>query len=154
MLGRVAAVDDRPDPQQVARRVRAAQAYAKLSRNALASAIGMSPSNLDFMTGKRRGRLRGASWDELRAIGCGSELDVPRLVAVDVPPDVPYERVLSCLDDNERAGVFDRTAFFLVADHGMEESNPEVTGDWGPALDATGIPYRDEAYMWIYTGVT
>jgi phosphonoacetate hydrolase len=54
----------------------------------------------------------------------------------------------------ERAGVFDRTAFFLVADHGMEESNPEVTGDWAPALDATGIPYRDEAYMWIYTGVT
>ncbi len=54
----------------------------------------------------------------------------------------------------ERRGVFDRTAFFLVADHGMEESNPEVTGDWGPALDATGIPYRDEAYMWIYTGVT
>ena len=31
----------------------------------------------------------------------------------------------------ERAGVFDRTAFFLVADHGMEESNPAVTGDWG-----------------------
>ncbi len=54
----------------------------------------------------------------------------------------------------ERRGVFDSTAFFLVADHGMEESNPEVTGDWGSALDATGIPYRDEAYMWIYTGVT
>ncbi len=53
----------------------------------------------------------------------------------------------------ERRGVFDRTAFFLVADHGMEESNPEVTGDWAPALDATGIDYRDEAYMWIYTGV-
>ncbi len=54
----------------------------------------------------------------------------------------------------ERRGVFDRTAFFLVADHGMEDSNPDVTGDWAPALDATGIPYRDEAYMWIYTGVT
>ena len=54
----------------------------------------------------------------------------------------------------ERAGVFERTAFFVVADHGMEESNPEVTGDWAPALDATGIDYRDEAYMWIYTGVS
>ena len=31
---------------------------------------------------------------------------------------------------------------------------PTVTGDWAPALDATGIPYRDEAYMWIYTGVS
>ncbi|CAN5571771.1 hypothetical protein BH10ACT1_BH10ACT1_43450 [soil metagenome] len=63
-------------------------------------------------------------------------------------------RLGQVLEAVERAGVFDRTAFFLVADHGMEESNPEVTGDWGPALDDTGIPYRDEAYMWIYTGVT
>ncbi|MEJ7583786.1 MAG: alkaline phosphatase family protein [Acidimicrobiales bacterium] len=54
----------------------------------------------------------------------------------------------------ERRGVFDRTAFFIVADHGMEESNPAVTGDWGAALDDTGIAYRDEAYMWIYTGVS
>lgn len=50
----------------------------------------------------------------------------------------------------ERAGVWERTAFFLVADHGMEDSNPEVTGDWAPALAATGIPCRDEAYGFIY----
>jgi arylsulfatase A-like enzyme len=53
----------------------------------------------------------------------------------------------------ESRGVFDRTAFFVVADHGMEESNPAVTGDWGEALRDTGVPHRDEAYMWIYTGV-
>jgi phosphonoacetate hydrolase len=53
----------------------------------------------------------------------------------------------------ERAGVWDRTAFFLVADHGMEDSNPEVTGDWAPALAASGIPYRDEAYGFIYVDV-
>ena len=63
-------------------------------------------------------------------------------------------RLGQILDAVERRGVFDRTAFFLVADHGMEESNPAVTGDWGVALDATGIAYRDEAYMWIYTGVS
>jgi hypothetical protein len=40
-----------------------------------------------------------------------------------------------------------------VADHGMEDSNPEVTGDWAPALAATGIPYRDEAYGFIYVDV-
>jgi len=56
------------------------------------------------------------------------------------------------LDAVERAGVWDRTAFFLVADHGMEDSNPEVTGDWAPALDACGVPYRDEAYGFIYVG--
>jgi hypothetical protein len=54
------------------------------------------------------------------------------------------------LDAVERAGAWDRTAFFLVADHGMEDSNPEVTGDWAPALAATGVPHRDEAYGFIY----
>ena len=53
----------------------------------------------------------------------------------------------------ERAGVWDDTAFFLVADHGMEENDPSVTGDWGPALADTGVPYRDEAYGFIYAGV-
>jgi phosphonoacetate hydrolase len=63
-------------------------------------------------------------------------------------------RVGQVLAAVEKAGVFDRTAFFVVADHGMEESNPEVTGDWSAALRDTGIPFRDEAYMWIYAGVT
>ena len=54
------------------------------------------------------------------------------------------------LDAVERAGAWDRTAFFLVADHGMEDSNPAVTGDWSTALDACGVPYRDEAYGFIY----
>jgi hypothetical protein len=57
------------------------------------------------------------------------------------------------LDAVEQSGVWDRTAFFLVADHGMEDSNPEVGGDWAPALVATGIPYRDEAYGFIYVDV-
>jgi predicted AlkP superfamily phosphohydrolase/phosphomutase len=50
----------------------------------------------------------------------------------------------------ERAGVFDRTAFFVTADHGMEESNPECTGNWADALDDSGVPYRDEGYSFIY----
>jgi phosphonoacetate hydrolase len=53
----------------------------------------------------------------------------------------------------ERSGAWDRTAFFLVADHGMEDSNPAVAGDWAPALAATGIPCRDEAYGFIYVDV-
>jgi hypothetical protein len=59
-------------------------------------------------------------------------------------------RLGAVLDTVERAGVFDRTAFFIVADHGMEESNPEVTGNWAEALDDCGIDYRDEAYGFIY----
>jgi predicted AlkP superfamily pyrophosphatase or phosphodiesterase len=53
----------------------------------------------------------------------------------------------------EEAGVFDRTAFFLVADHGMEETDPTVQGDWGPALRDAGISYRDEAYGFLYLDV-
>ena len=59
-------------------------------------------------------------------------------------------RMGEVLDAVERAGVWDDTAFFLVADHGMEDSNPAVTGNWADALDATGIPYRDEAYGFVY----
>ena len=50
----------------------------------------------------------------------------------------------------ERAGAFDRTAFFLTADHGMEEADPEVTGDWNDALGDLDLDYRDEGFGFIY----
>ena len=50
----------------------------------------------------------------------------------------------------ERAGVFDDTAFFLVADHGMEENDPACRGDWDVDLRAAGIDVRDEAYSFLY----
>lgn len=59
-------------------------------------------------------------------------------------------RLGEILDVVEASGAFDRTAFFLVADHGMEESNPECTGNWAHALDASGVEYRDEGYGFIY----
>ncbi len=52
----------------------------------------------------------------------------------------------------ERAGIFDRCAFTLVADHGMEETDPAVRGDWGPPLRDAGIAFRDEAYSFLYLG--
>jgi hypothetical protein len=42
------------------------------------------------------------------------------------------------------------TAFALLADHGMEESDPTCKGDFDQALTAAGIPFRDEAYGFIY----
>jgi predicted AlkP superfamily pyrophosphatase or phosphodiesterase len=59
-------------------------------------------------------------------------------------------RLGQILDVVERSGAWDRTAFFLVADHGMEETNPAVTGDWSPALTEAGIAHRDEAFGFIY----
>lgn len=50
----------------------------------------------------------------------------------------------------EQAGMFDEAAFFLVADHGMEESNPAVRGNWGVNLTDAGITFRDEGYSFIY----
>ncbi|HXQ63113.1 MAG TPA: alkaline phosphatase family protein [Acidimicrobiales bacterium] len=59
-------------------------------------------------------------------------------------------RVGELLGAVEAAGVFDRTAFCLVADHGMEENDPEINGDWGDALRAAGITFRDEASGFLY----
>jgi hypothetical protein len=61
-------------------------------------------------------------------------------------------RLGEVLDVVERAGVWDTTAFFLVADHGMEETDPAVTGDWGPVLRQAGIACRDEAFGFLYLG--
>lgn len=54
------------------------------------------------------------------------------------------------LDAVEQSGVWDDTAFFLTADHGMEQSNPECTGNWADALNDSGVAYRDEGYSFIY----
>ena len=43
-----------------------------------------------------------------------------------------------------------RTAFALLADHGMEESDPSCKGDFDEALERAGIRFRDEAYGFIY----
>jgi phosphonoacetate hydrolase len=42
------------------------------------------------------------------------------------------------------------TAFALLADHGMEESDPGCKGDFDAALERAGIAFRDEAYGFIY----
>jgi len=58
------------------------------------------------------------------------------------------------LDAVERRGVWDECAFFLVADHGMEESDPTVGGDWDAALADAGVPVRDEGYGFLYLGAS
>lgn len=50
----------------------------------------------------------------------------------------------------ERAGVYDDTAFALVADHGMQETDPAVRGDWDAELRAAGVSFRDEGYGFLY----
>jgi len=42
------------------------------------------------------------------------------------------------------------TAFALLADHGMEESDSDCKGDFDEALTRAGIKFRDEAYGFVY----
>jgi phosphonoacetate hydrolase len=54
------------------------------------------------------------------------------------------------LERVEQAGLWNDTAFFLVADHGMEESDPAVRGDWDVALAEAEVVVRDEGYGFLY----
>ena len=62
-------------------------------------------------------------------------------------------RLGAIIDAAERAGIADECAFVLVADHGMEENDPECRGDWDVTLRDAGIEARDEAYGFLYFGV-
>ncbi len=63
-------------------------------------------------------------------------------------------RIGEILSAIERAGAFESTAFVLVADHGMEETDPQVRGDWDAALAAAGVDFRDEGHGFIYLDVS
>jgi predicted AlkP superfamily pyrophosphatase or phosphodiesterase len=61
-------------------------------------------------------------------------------------------RLGAFLDQVERIGALSSTVFLLTADHGSERSDPECRGDWDDVLREAGIPFRDEAYGFIYLG--
>ena len=54
------------------------------------------------------------------------------------------------LDLVEERGLLDDVVVLLTADHGSEGADPACTGDWDAALAAAGIPFRDEAYGFLY----
>lgn len=57
------------------------------------------------------------------------------------------------LDLVAERGLLDDTVILLTADHGMAGAVPGCTGDWDEELRAAGIPFRDEAYGFLYFGV-
>jgi hypothetical protein len=61
-------------------------------------------------------------------------------------------RLGTWLDLLEQRGLLDTTTILLTADHGMALANPSCTGDWDEALAAAGVPFRDEAYGFLYLG--
>ncbi|MCU1586872.1 MAG: type phosphodiesterase/nucleotide pyrophosphatase [Frankiales bacterium] len=56
------------------------------------------------------------------------------------------------LDLLESRGLLESTTILLTADHGMAMADPSCTGDWDLVLTQAGIPFRDEAYGFIYLG--
>jgi phosphonoacetate hydrolase len=56
------------------------------------------------------------------------------------------------LDLVEERGLRDDVVVLLTADHGSEAADPSCRGDWDSALAAAGIPFRDEAYGFLYLG--
>ena len=62
-------------------------------------------------------------------------------------------RLGEILDTLDHKGLTDTTAIYLVADHGMEETNPAVTGNWDEHLREAGLQFRDEGYGFIYLDV-
>jgi hypothetical protein len=75
----------------------------QLCFEALVSPSGHSTVRLWFANGSDVRDVR----DALRELGCGSELDMERLVAVDVPTEVRYTDVISFLDEKERLRVLE-----------------------------------------------
>jgi phosphonoacetate hydrolase len=79
---------------------------------------------------------------------CGGPYsDVARAALTDAD-----RRLGAFLDLLDTAGLFERTAFLLTADHGSEAADVSCTGDWDDALTAAGISYRDEGYGFLYLG--
>ena len=70
---------------------------------ALVAASGHSTVRLWFANEKDVIEVR----ESLRNMGCSSEMDLSRLVAVDIPPSIPYERVRAYLDHLEREAVLE-----------------------------------------------
>jgi phosphonoacetate hydrolase len=56
------------------------------------------------------------------------------------------------LDLVEQRALLDDVVVLLTADHGMQAADPACTGDWDEALSAAGVPFRDEAYGFLYLG--
>jgi hypothetical protein len=56
------------------------------------------------------------------------------------------------LDLVEQRGLLDDVVVLLTADHGSEGAEPGCSGDWDAALTAARVPFRDEAYGFLYLG--
>jgi Domain of unknown function (DUF4265) len=79
------------------------EADGALRCNGLVTASGNSTIRLWFSSANEVSRVRS----ELKAMGCDSELNADRLVAVNVPSTSPYFAVKSYFDEGEQLNIFE-----------------------------------------------
>jgi hypothetical protein len=89
-------------------------------------------------------------WVSFQLTDCGMHAGGPRSDIAEAAITDTDGRVGAILDAVERAGAFGDTAILLVADHGKEETNPQVRGDWDAAQTAAGVAFRDEGHGFVY----
>ena len=61
-------------------------------------------------------------------------------------------RIADLLAAVEAAGATERTAVFVIADHGMQQCDPDLDEPWSDALAATGVAHREVGGGLIYLG--
>ena len=94
----------------------------------------------------------GAAWMTRHCVPRRSQVSChgPRSAVAEAAIADTDGRIGAILDAVEQAGALADTAFVLLADHGMEETNPEVRGDWDAALAVAGVAFRDEGHGFVY----
>lgn len=61
-------------------------------------------------------------------------------------------RVGEVLDAVEQAGALERTAVFVIADHGMEQCDPGVDRPWDDVVESSGVDCREVGGGLFYLG--
>lgn len=59
-------------------------------------------------------------------------------------------RVGRLLEEVERAGALERTAVLVIADHGMEQADPDISMTWEHELAETGVPHTEVGGGLVY----
>jgi predicted AlkP superfamily pyrophosphatase or phosphodiesterase len=112
---------------------------------------------MEQAVGLWRGCYRGVDypaprfcWVSFQLTDCAMHAGGPRSEVAEaaiVDTDARIGEVLAAID---HAGALADTAFVLLADHGMEETDPATTGDWDAALAEAGVAFRDEGHGFVY----
>jgi len=100
----------------------------------------------------REGTPPRLTWWNSTLPDTGHHLGGPRSAIARASVEDTDRRLGAWLDLVEERDLLDDVVVLLTADHGSEAADPACRGDWDAALHAAGVPFRDEAYGFLYLG--